>query len=118
MVSHISHIVANVANNVAEFQTLSAMNLLRLSSGSLSKGYKSMEIESTHAAWTISNELHLIQYLTEHFSEAGDGNNFKRAVWVGAAADQAKHHKTGSPMTQLGCKNKWAWVCCPYLSIK
>lgn len=69
--------------------------------------------------WTEADEAALISVLLEHQAEAGDGGNFKKAVWS-IAADHLKTSTTkGVEKTGLACKNKWTSVCpfsfCPLI---
>jgi len=53
----------------------------------------------------------LIIFLQDHLSEAGDGKNFKTAMWNAAAVHMIAHCVKGGAKTAVACKNKYARVC-------
>jgi hypothetical protein len=59
--------------------------------------------EFSKAFWTMDDEQALVQFLLNRKAEAGDGANFKPAIWTSAA-----------------CKSKWGRVssspCCTLLA--
>jgi|ERR1700722_3185400 len=64
------------------------------------------------AAWQDSDVRALLNFLLEHKAEAGDGANFKPAIWNKAATMFSSiPHNIGGPKTANSCKNKWAKVC-------
>lgn len=73
-------------------------------------------IQVNKAIWTIEDETALIDFLAERKAEAGDGANFKGAVWGAAAQEMAKHTTKGGVKTADACKTKWGRVCTHHLS--
>jgi hypothetical protein len=59
------------------------------------------------AQWFEADEIALIEYITEHRAEAGDGMKFKTAFWTGAAKEMLAHSSLGGRKTALGCSSKW-----------
>ena len=63
-----------------------------------------------HGQWTIQVERELINFLSDHRAEVGDGANFKQAVWTQAAT----HMSTLYPNIAFNatqCSSKWERVC-------
>jgi hypothetical protein len=63
------------------------------------------------AQWTEADEITLIDYITEHKAEAGDGMKFKLSFWTGVAKEMISHSNFGSVKTPQGCSSKWDQVC-------
>ena len=42
-------------------------------------------VETKHGQWSVQEESELIGFLSNHKAEAGDGANFKQAIWTQAA---------------------------------
>jgi hypothetical protein len=63
------------------------------------------------AQWTEADEITLIDYITEHKAEAGDGMKFKSSFWTGAAKEMISHSNLGGVKTPQGCSSKWDQVC-------
>ena len=66
--------------------------------------------ETKHGQWSIQEEGELIDYLSNHKAESGDGANFKQAIWTQAAA----HMSALYPNVTFGanqCSSKWGRVC-------
>jgi hypothetical protein len=62
---------------------------------------------SGKAQWSEADEIALIEYITEHKAEAGDGMKFKGAFWTGAAKEMLAHSSLGGVKTAAGCSSKW-----------
>ena len=45
-----------------------------------------------HGQWSIQEERELIEFLSNHKAEAGDGANFKQPIWTQAAANMSTLH--------------------------
>jgi hypothetical protein len=70
------------------------------------------------AHWTFEETSRLIEYLTIHRAEGGDGINFKQTTFTGAAAHLleppdgvAKETYVANHRDWQSCKNKWIMVC-------
>lgn len=71
---------------------------------------------ATH--WTDEATSRLIQYLTLHRAEGGDGINFKQATFAAAAAHlleppdgtPKENYIVGNKRDWQSCKNKWIMV--------
>ena len=61
--------------------------------------------------WTPEDETLLVKFLLEHHAEAGDGANFKTALWNAAGEELSRHVTKGGPKTAASCKSKWDRVC-------
>jgi hypothetical protein len=59
------------------------------------------------AQWSEADEIALIDYITEHKAEAGDGMKFKASFWSGAAKEMVSHSALGGVKTSQGCSSKW-----------
>ena len=71
--------------------------------------------EAKHGQWSIQEEGEMINFFLNHKAEAGDGANFKQAIWTQAAAHMSALH----PNVTFGanqCSSKWGRVCCYQLS--
>jgi hypothetical protein len=62
---------------------------------------------SGKAQWSEADEIALIEYITEHKAEAGDGMKFKASFWSGAAKEMVSHSALGGVKTSQGCSSKW-----------
>jgi hypothetical protein len=62
---------------------------------------------SGKAQWSEADEIALIEYITEHKAEAGDGMKFKTSFWSGAAKEMVSHSSLGGVKTSQGCSSKW-----------
>jgi hypothetical protein len=60
--------------------------------------------------WTEGDETALIEYITANRSRGGDGMNFDKTFWAGAAADMVNHTSSGATKTGKACQEKWIWV--------
>ena len=72
-----------------------------------------MPPKKDRAYWSTQDETALLNYLLEHKAEAGDGGNFKEAVFEGARAALQSARRTdakGAPKTLSSCKSKWSRV--------
>jgi hypothetical protein len=65
---------------------------------------------SGKAQWSKADSITLIEYITEHKAEAGDGMKFKALFWSGAAKEMVSHHAFGGMKTLQGCSSKWDQV--------
>jgi len=85
-------------------------------SQSSSKEERVEEASSEKAAkpqciWTEADEMALIDILSLHRAEAGDGGNFKEAIF-NAAADEMKSVMTiGPERTSFTSRSKWDHIC-------
>jgi hypothetical protein len=66
---------------------------------------------SGKAQWSEADEIALIEYITDHRAEAGDGMKFKASFWTGAAKEMLAHSNSGGTKTPAGCSSKWDRVC-------
>ena len=66
---------------------------------------------TTNVIWTQEDETALINFLTAHKSEAGDGLNFKQSVWTVAAAHLQPITTKGGPKSGDKCFAEWGRVC-------
>ena len=57
--------------------------------------------ETKHGQWSIQEEGELIDFLSNHKAEAGDGANFKQAIWTQAATHMSTLHPNVIVMVQL-----------------
>ena len=66
------------------------------------------------AHWTDEEIRALLTYLVDHKSEAGEGVNFTKKTFKGAAESLALSglRVKGAVKTADACKRKWATVCC------
>ena len=65
--------------------------------------------KTKHSQWCVQEEGELIDFLSNHKAEAGDGANFKQAIWTQAAT----HMSTLHPNVTFGatqCSSKWVRV--------
>ena len=62
---------------------------------------------SGKAQWSEADEIALIEYITDHKAEAGDGMKFKASFWSGAAKAMVSHSSLGGVKTPQGCSSKW-----------
>ena len=62
--------------------------------------------ETKHGQWSIQEERELIDFLSNHKAETGDGANFKQAVWTQAAAYMSTLHPNVTFGTNQ-CTNQW-----------
>ncbi|KAF8233117.1 hypothetical protein L208DRAFT_1268593 [Tricholoma matsutake] len=62
---------------------------------------------SGKAQWSKADEITLIEYITKHKAEAGDGMKFKALFWSGAAKEMVSHSVLGGMKTSQGCSSKW-----------
>ena len=62
---------------------------------------------SGKAQWSEADKITLIEYITEHKDEAGDGMKFKSSFWTGAAKMMVSHSSLGGVKTSQGCSSKW-----------
>jgi len=60
--------------------------------------------------WTIDKETCLIDLLSGHRAEAGDGASFKQATWNQAAAHMCTAHPS-LIFSAAQCSGKWGRVC-------
>ena len=65
--------------------------------------------ETKHSLWSIQEERELIDFLSNHKAEAGDGVNFKQAIWTQAAAYMSTLHPNVTFGTNQ-CSSKWGRV--------
>ena len=65
---------------------------------------------SGNTQWSEADEIALIEYITEHKAEAGDGMKFKASFWSGAAKEMLLHSTLGGVKTSQGCSGKWDQV--------
>lgn len=77
---------------------------------SLAANKANVSPEPTRAIWTHDNEHDLAVFLNDHRAEAGDGMNFKGAVFTRAAAEVELNRTRGGIKNPRSCKNKWAKV--------
>jgi hypothetical protein len=66
--------------------------------------------KSEKAIWNEMETTALIAFLVEHKGEAGDGANFKEAMFKRAANAIAPYHTSGPAKTGKMCKTKWSSV--------
>ena len=64
---------------------------------------------SKRTVWSPDDEKALVSALLERKAEAGNGANFKPAVWNAVALSMGKPAK-GAPKTADCCKSKWGRV--------
>ncbi|KAF8234970.1 hypothetical protein L208DRAFT_1259267, partial [Tricholoma matsutake] len=63
---------------------------------------------SKHAAWSPEEEQALISSLLAHQAEAGDGMNFRPAIWSAVAKEVGS--AKGAAKTADSCKTKWGCI--------
>jgi hypothetical protein len=64
-----------------------------------------------NAYWTQTEEVALIEFLTERKGDMTSGNTFKEKVFS-QAAEKIKHlHQRGAIKDFKSCKSKWTSVC-------
>ena len=68
-----------------------------------------------HSQWTIQEEREFINFLSNRRAEAGDGANFKQAVWTQAATHMSTLHPN-IVFNATQCSSKWGRVHC-FLSL-
>ena len=66
--------------------------------------------ETKHGQWSVQEEGELINSLSNPKAEAGDGANFKQAIWTQAAAHMSALHPNVTFGTNQ-CSSKWVRVC-------
>ncbi|KAJ7586030.1 hypothetical protein C8J56DRAFT_749684, partial [Mycena floridula] len=59
------------------------------------------------AHWSQDEELQFVHFLWDHFSEAGQGGNFKATTYNAASVFMEQRRTTGGPKTADACKNKY-----------
>src|SRR5262245_39537972 len=69
-----------------------------------------MSAKQESAQWDEGEVSALVNYLSEHRSEAGDGGNFKASTFNAAAEAIQPFHKLGPQKTSVMCKRKWQSV--------
>ncbi|KAG2355587.1 hypothetical protein BDR07DRAFT_1302992, partial [Suillus spraguei] len=61
--------------------------------------------------WSVEDERKLVEYAVQYSAKGGDGMNFTKSFWIGAATEMATHSCPDSaPKTPEACQSKWAWV--------
>jgi hypothetical protein len=55
----------------------------------------------------VDDEIALIEYITDHKAQAGNGMKFKPLFWTGAAKAMLAHTALGGPKTAPRCSAKW-----------
>jgi hypothetical protein len=61
--------------------------------------------------WSLDDERKLVEYAVQHHTKGGDGMNFTKSFWVGAAAEMATCPcPEGAPKTPKACQSKWTRV--------
>ena len=70
----------------------------------------SMSQEDGKVNWNDSETLRLVDFLWEHWVEAGDGGTFKEVAFNAVAEEIAKHWTIGPSKTTKCCKTKWAGI--------
>ena len=61
--------------------------------------------------WSPDDVTKLVEYVVQHHAKGGDGVNFTRPFWVGAAAEMATCPCPDSaPKTPDACQSKWSRV--------
>jgi len=71
---------------------------------------KILKAQDSRAVWSTEDKSHLLHYLADHVVEMGNGANFKKKTWEGAAAELAKRPSKGAPKTVGVCRSKWQKV--------
>jgi hypothetical protein len=66
-------------------------------------------VNNKHGQWTTGEERELIDFLSDHKSEAGDGSNFKSTTWTQAAAHMSALH-VNVRYSASQCSGKWGRV--------
>ena len=67
-------------------------------------------VETKHSQWNVQEESELIDLLSNHKAEVGDGANFKRAIWTQAATHMSVLHPNVT-FSAIQCSSKWGRVC-------
>lgn len=62
-----------------------------------------------HSQWNAEEERELIDFLSDHKAEAGDGATFKHATWTQAAAHMSALHPS-IIYSATQCSSKWGRV--------
>ncbi|KAJ7587512.1 hypothetical protein C8J56DRAFT_890423 [Mycena floridula] len=62
---------------------------------------------SGKAHWSQDEELQFVHFLWDHFSEAGQGSNFKATTYNATSVFMEQRRTTGGPKTADACKNKY-----------
>ena len=89
---------------------LSNLNLHAVYMSTRSKQNSDQDAEnSKRTMWSADDEKALVSALLERKAEAGNGANFKPAVWNAVASSMGKPAK-GAPKTADSCKSKWGRV--------
>jgi hypothetical protein len=73
-------------------------------------------IRKPKAVWNFKEEKLLIEFLTEHITEAGDGFHFKKTMFQAASNLLEPRHSEGRAKNWSSCKTKWQTVCGRLLS--
>jgi hypothetical protein len=55
----------------------------------------------------VDDEIALIEYITDHKAQVGDGMKFKLLFWTGTAKAMLVHTALGGPKMALRCSAKW-----------
>ncbi|KAG2102319.1 hypothetical protein BD769DRAFT_1676644 [Suillus cothurnatus] len=64
-----------------------------------------------HCIWSLDDERKLVEYTVQHHAKGGDGMNFTKSFWVGAAAEMATCPcPEGAPKTPEACQSKWTRI--------
>ncbi|KAF8578798.1 hypothetical protein K439DRAFT_1621030 [Ramaria rubella] len=66
-----------------------------------------MLIRKKAVEWTPEDNVALINLLIDHKAEAGEGGNFKKAMWVAVAVGMAGHPYKGGLKTLEACRTRW-----------
>ena len=75
------------------------------------EGSTSGKATKPQSIWTEADETALIDFLSLHRAEAGDGGNFKEAVFNAAAIEMKNIMMMGPEKTSSACRSKWDRVC-------
>ena len=62
--------------------------------------------ETKHGQWSVQEEGELINFLLSYKAEAGDGDNFKQAIWTQAATHMSALHSNVT-FGANQCSSKW-----------
>ncbi|KAG1777163.1 hypothetical protein EV702DRAFT_1197482 [Suillus placidus] len=61
--------------------------------------------------WSLDDERKLMEYAVQHHAKGGNGMNFTKSFWVGAAAEMATRPcPEGAPKTPEACQSKWTRI--------
>ncbi|KAF8155441.1 hypothetical protein B0H34DRAFT_798629 [Crassisporium funariophilum] len=63
------------------------------------------------AVWTSAKETAYVDFLVDHVAEAGNGGNFKMAMFQRAVSHLAPLIERGAVKTVKTCQNKWTAFC-------